>query len=163
MVERYDGELNLSQQMLQFPREMSMIWNICQYVTTSRVIHRGSFNWLTELKSRMKVQREFVQDLKDHYRISQYEHYRNDLTSLAMGVKFSLEQHQLKISKSTEFFKPIPSQEPNYKNKLTILISFVSELSEYDYEPEQQSKTPQKFCEKVKDVVNYIRNTFGGK
>ena len=162
LAKRYDGELNLSSRMLQFPQEMIMIWNTCQYVATSSAIHRNSFSWLTELRSRLKSQRDFVQDLKDHYRTSQYERYRSDLTNLAMGVKSSLQQHKERIEKDKTFFKPLPSNEGNYMGQLNSLIKFVKELSEYEYEiePEVNNKG---FCEKVRDVAGYVRKTFWTK
>lgn len=156
---KYDGELRLSSQMLQFPQELIMIWHTSQYISTAKVIQSKSFDWLRDLKKRMKNQRDFVLGLRDHYQIDIHERYRDDLANLAQGVLMVIKQHKESITCNNDFFKPIPSNKDTYISILDDVIQFVEETKTYDYEPELP-EVELNLWGKVKKVYNYAVKSF---
>lgn len=161
LAKQYDGELKMSSKMLQFPQELIMIWQTCQYLTTSKFIQHKSFDWIGELRSRMEGQRDFVQELRDHNRVVQFERFREDLSSLAQGICSTLKQHLELLETDASFFKPIPGNEDNYKKRLTGVITFAEGLVSYDYEPEFEEKEKLSVWQKIGRVYSYARKMFG--
>lgn len=159
---KYDGELKLSSRMLQFPQELIMIWHVSQYLSTAKVIQSKSFDWLRDLKKRMKNQRDFVLGLRDHYQIETHERYRDDLANLAQGVLMVMEQHKESISRNNDFFRPLQSNKNNYISILNDVIRFVEETITYDYEPELP-EVELNLWGKVKKVCSYAWKTFKRK
>lgn len=157
---KYDGELRLSSQMLQFPQELIMIWHTSQYIATAKVIQSKSFDWLTDLKKRMKRQRDFVQGLREHYQIDIHERYRDDLANLAQGVLMVMEQHRDCIIRNDDFFAPLPTtNKDTYNSILNDVIQFVEETRSYQYEPELPEKELD-IWGKVKSIYKYALKTF---
>lgn len=161
LVKHYDGELKMSSKMLQFPQELIMIWQTCQYLTTSKFFQHKSFDWIIELRARLEMQRDFVQELRDYNRVVQFERFRDDLSSLAQGICSTLKQHQSIIEADSSFFKPIPGNDDNYKKKLTGVISFAESLVSYSYEPEFEEKKELSVWQKIGCVFRYARKMFG--
>lgn len=161
LAKQYDGELKMSSKMLQFPRELIMIWQTCQYLTTAKFIQHKSFDWIGELRSRMEEQRDFVQELRNHNKVVQFERFREDLSSLAQGISSTLKQHLGLLETDASFFKSIPGNEDNYKKRLTNVISFAEALVSYDYEPEFEEKEKLSVWQKFGRVYSYARKMFG--
>jgi len=159
---KYDGELKLSSEMLQFPQELIMIWHTSQYIAMANVMQGKSFDWLRDLKKRMKRQRDFVQDLRDHYRTEVHNRYRDDLSNLAKGVLMVLKQHQASINSHDAFFSPLPSNKDNYNSVLNDVISFLDETVTFEYEPEIPP-VELSFWAKAKQLYRFARKTFGKK
>lgn len=156
---KYDGELRLSSQMLQFPQELIMIWHTSQYIATAKVMQSKSFDWLTDLKKRMKRQRDFVQGLREHYQIDIHERYRDDLANLAQGVLMVMKQHKDNINSNNDFFAPLLNNKNTYNSKLDDIILFLEETRSYQYELELQEKE-MNFWGKVKSICTYALKTF---
>ena len=129
---KYDGELKLSSQMLQFPQELIMIWHTSQYIASANVIQNKSFDWLKDLKKRMKSQRDFVQNLLNHFQIEVHNRYRDDLANLAKGVLMVMKQHQTTINGNEEFFSPLTSNKGTYNNLLIDVIKFLEKEKRRD-------------------------------
>lgn len=159
LKDRYDGELRLSSQMLQFPQNLIMIWHLCQYIVTSGAIQSKSFDWIRDLKKRLKKQRDFVQDLRDSYRIEVHERYRDDLANLSQGILASLKQHRDFVSGRNEFFGPILSNKDNYIALLDDVIAFADETVSYDYEPGVPEKELT-FWDKTKKLWGIVKKTY---
>ena len=162
LQEKYDGELRLSAQMLRFPQELIMIWHIAQYISTAKVIQSKSFDWLRDLKKRMKSQRDFVQGLRDNYQIEIHERYRDDLANLAQGVLMVMSQHLERINISNEFFVPIVNNKDTYITNLEDVIQFIEETVTYEYEPELP-QVELSTWDKTKKVFQYALKTFKRK
>ena len=160
LVKQYDGELKMSSKMLQFPQELIMIWQTCQYLTTSKFFQHKSFNWIDELRTRMEEQRDFVQELRDHNRVVQFERFREDLSSLAQGIYSTLKQHQELIEKDGSFYSPIPGNEDTYRKRLARVVTFAEGLVSYDYEPEFEEKEKLSVWQKFGRVFSYARKIF---
>lgn len=159
LQKKYDGELRLSSQMLQFPQELIMIWHTSQYIATAKVMQNKSFIWLTDLKKRMKRQRDFVQGLREHYQIDIHERYRDDLANLAQGVLMVLEQHRDSINSNNDFFAPLLSNMDTYNSMLDNVILFIEETRSYQYEPDLPEKE-MNFWDKTKSIYKYAVKTF---
>lgn len=159
LKKKYDGELRLSSQMLQFPQELIMIWHTAQYIVTAKVFQSKAFDWIGDLKKRMKGQRDFVQGLRDHYQAEAHARYRDDLANLAKGVQMVMEQHRKTINSDETFFAPIPENKDNYNTRLDDVIKFIDETVTYDYEPELP-EVELGFWDKAKKVYGYAVRTF---
>lgn len=160
LVERYDGELKMSSKMLQFPQELIMIWQTCQYLATSQTVQNRAFDSISDLKKRLEGQKEFVKDLKANHRIIQFERYSEDLANLAQGVMSTLKQHQVAIDGNDNFFRPIHGNEDNYKKRMADVISLAESIVSCSYEPEFSEKKKLSFFGKLKDIVSYSKTIF---
>ena len=160
LQKKYDGELRLSALMLRFPQELIMIWHTSQYISSAKEMNGKSFDWLRDLKKRMKSQREFVQGLRDHYQIEIHEHYRDDLANLAQGVLMVMKQHQDRINNNDEFFIPMITNKDTYNKILVDTILFIEETITYDYEPELP-QVKLNYLEKIKKVLIFAKKLFG--
>ena len=145
--------------MLQFPQELIMIWHTSQYVATAKIMQSKSFDWLTDLKKRMKRQRDFVQGLREHYQIDIHERYRDDLANLAQGVLMVMEQHKDSINRNNTFFAPLPSNKDTYNSMLDDVINFIEETRTFQYEPELPEEK-MNFWGKAKCIYKYALRTF---
>lgn len=159
LQKKYDGELRLSSQMLKFPQELIMIWHTSQYIATAKVMQSKSFDWLTDLKKRMKRQRDFVQGLREHYQIDIHERFRDDLANLAQGVLMVMEQHRDSINSNDDFFAPLPTNKDTYNSMLNDVILFIEETRSYQYESELPEKELN-FWGKAKSIYNYALKLF---
>ena len=159
---KYDGELKLSSQMLQFPQELIMIWHTSQYIASANVIQNKSFDWLKDLKKRMKNQRDFVQNLRDHFQTEVHDRYRDDLANLAKGVLMVMEQHQTTINGNEGFFSPLASNKDTYNTLLSDVIHFLDETITYEYEPELPH-VELGVWGKTKQIYRYALKTFKRK
>ena len=159
LKDKYDGELRMSAQMIQFPQELTMIWHTTQYLVSAKEIQSKSFDWLGDLKKRLKKLRDFVQGLRDNYQIEKHEVYRDDLANLAKGVQSVLNNHRKDIEDSAEFFAPIPNNKETYMSRLDDVIQFVEETITYNYEPEQPL-VKLSLWKKTKNVYKFAVKTF---
>lgn len=159
LAERYDGELSMSSKMLQFPQELIMIWQTCQYLVTSQTFQSRAFDWISDLKGKLNGQKDFVQDLKTNNRIIQFERYREDLANLAQGVTSTLKQHQDAIEDNVDFFEHIPDNDVNYKNRLAEVISIAESIVSCSYEPEINESEELSLWDKIKRIFSFARTT----
>lgn len=161
LAEKYDGELKLSSQMLQFPEMTVMTYQQTLYLTTSVSLLITSFDTIQEIETRLTIQRDFIQSLKDNYKKKQFEKYKEDFTSLAKGVLVLLKQHKEAI-KFNGFFRNQQSEESNYNEKLEQLITFVDELSYFEFEHSEvlDDVEPTTWKGKIKSVYDFAKKTF---
>lgn len=162
LADKYDGELKMSSQMLQFPQDIVMTYQTVQYLVGCNEMSYKSIEWMSEIEGRLTSLREFIQGLKDKSQMQHYDKYKRLLSEVATGISILLKQHQHYISYQN-FFANMKSEEANYNNRLENLVSFVEDLRYYEYEDaENEDETPTVLTlkDKVASVWAFAKKTF---
>lgn len=156
---RYEERLRLSEKELHFPRLMIRTYQTAQYLAVTSSLNIGSWDWIWTIKRNLIEMRDFVMKFKENGQEEKFEAYRADLKDLSQGILVLLKDHQNKVENDS-FFKEMPEEAANYKEKLKDLLNFVNDLRSYSYEPLNDIMGGKNFYDKVRKVVSYARRVF---